>query len=329
MKTQASRTMIGAFVVSALALVVSGVLIFGSGDFLKQRSRFILFFKNSVKGLNVGAPVVFLGVKIGEVKDVAVLSDPSKSSFSIQVVIEVASGKIKKLNTKEFKNVQEMYEYCRQLIDQGLRARLGLQSVVTGQLQIELDFYPEEEAKFIGTNKNFQEIPTILSAFEKITKTVENLPIEDILNKLSSSLTRIDALLNSPDTMEFIKSLKPAIEDARKIFQKADEQFEPLANKLNKTLEAYDKLARNLDQKVDPLIFEVHETVKAITEASKQAETTLRALESVVGDNSVVKVELAATLREFSSAAQSVRHLADYLNRHPEALIRGKGEYNR
>jgi len=89
---QASKTVIGSFVVSALVLVVVGVLIFGSGNYLKERYRFMLFFQDSVKGLSVGAPVIFMGVQIGEVKDINVIADPSESSFLIQVLIELASG---------------------------------------------------------------------------------------------------------------------------------------------------------------------------------------------------------------------------------------------
>jgi paraquat-inducible protein B len=326
---QASKTVIGSFVVSALVLVVVGVLIFGTGNYLKERYRFILFFQDSVKWLIVGAPVIFMGVKIGEVKDINVIANPSESSFLIQVLIELASGKVKRFKAKEFENAQELYEYCDKLIEQGLRARLGLQSVVTGQLQIELDFFPEEAAVLMGTNKKYQEIPTIPSTFEKLTKTLENLPVKEIFDKLSSSLTQIDLLLNSPGTTEFLKSLKLAVEDARKVLHEVGKQVQPMTDKIDETLEAYGKLAQNLDRKVDPLISEVDETVKALADASKQAEKTLRAVENIVGDNSVVTVELTKTLREFSSAARSIRNLSDYLSRHPEALIRGKGGYNR
>ena len=329
MSKQASKTVIGSFVVSALVLVVVGVLIFGSGNYLKERYRFMLFFQDSVKGLSVGAPVIFMGVQIGEVKDINVIADPSESSFLIQVLIELASGKVKRFKTEELGNAQELYEYCDQLIEQGLRARLGLQSVVTGQLQIELDFFPEEVAVLMGMNKKYQEIPTIPSTFEKLTKTLENLPVKEVFDKLSSSLTRIDVLLNSPGTTEFLKSLKLAVEDARKVLQKVDKQVQPMTDKIGEALKAYQNLAQNLDRKIDPLISEVNETVKALAEASKQAEETLRAVENVVGDNSVVTVELTKTLREFSSAARSIRNLSDYLSRHHEALIRGKGGDNR
>jgi len=319
-----SKTVIGIFVVSALALVVASVLIFGSGDFLKDRYKFVLFFKDSVKGLNVGAPVVFLGVQVGEVKDISVIQDPSKSSFYIQVIVELTSGKIKQSLTKVTSAPKETYEYCNQLIKQGLRAELGLQSVVTGQLQIELDFYPKEKAIFVGENAQFQEIPTIPSKFEKLTKTLENLPLKEIVDKVSSSLNRIDALLESPEIIETLQSTKLAMKDARKVFYNINKQVPPLLNKLDVVLESYGALAQNMDQQVAPLSFKVDELVKTVNEASKQADRTLKTIENVVGENSITTVELTETLKEFSSAARSIRNLADYLNRHPETLVRGR-----
>ena len=324
MSKRASKTVIGVFVVSALALVVAGVLIFGSGDFLKERYKFVLFFQDSVKGLNVGAPVIFIGVKIGEVKDIAVIEDPLKSSFYIQVIIELTSGKLKKSITKEFSGVKEIYEYCNQLIEQGLRAELGLQSVLTGQLQIELDFHPEQKPVLVGTNAKYKEIPTIPSKFEILTKRIENMPIEEIVDKVSSSLNRIDALLNSPEIVEILQSMKLTMEDAKKISYKVNKQVQPLMNKLDEALDAYGKLAQNLDRQMVPLSSNIEELVKVVTEASKQADKTLKTIENVVGEDSIATVELTTTLKEFSSAARSIRYLADYLNRHPETLVRGK-----
>ena len=324
MSKKTSKTVIGIFVVSALALVVASVLIFGSGDFLKDRYKFVLFFKDSVKGLNVGAPVVFLGVQVGEVKDISVIQDPLKSSFYIQVIVELTSGKIKQSLTKVTSGPKETYEYCNQLIKQGLRAELGLQSVVTGQLQIELDFYPKEKAIFVGENAQCQEIPTIPSKFEKLTKTLENLPLKEIVDKVSSSLNRIDALLESPEIIETLQSTKLAMKDARKVFYNINKQVPPLLNKLDVVLESYGALAQNVDQQVAPLSFKVDELVKTVNEASKQADRTLKTIENVVGENSITTVELAGTLKEFSSAARSIRNLADYLNRHPETIVRGR-----
>ena len=92
----------------------------------------------------------------------------------------------------------------------------------------------------------------------------------------------------------------------------------------DEALETYGKLAQNLDRQIVPLSSNIEELVKVVTEASKQADKTLKSIENVVGEDSIATVELTTTLKEFSSAARSIRYLADYLNRHPETLVRGK-----
>lgn len=329
MRKQASKTVIGSFVISALALVVIGVLVFGSGNFFKKNYKLILFFRESVKGLSVGAPVVFMGVKIGEVKDITAIEDPSKPFFVISVIIEVQSDKVKKGKIKRFRSAREAYEYIDHLIKQGLRAQLGLQSFITGQLQVELDIHPKEKAVFMGINKEYHEIPTIPSTYEKLAKKMENLPIEKIFNNLSSILARIDVLVNSPEIPESIHSLNLAIKDAKKILHKINEQVEPLTHQLDKTLEAYKTLAQNLDRQVEPVSSNVNETLKALAETTEQAEKTLKNIENTVGKDSVIAAELSTTLTELSSAARSIRNLANYLYRQPNALIRGKGGNHR
>jgi paraquat-inducible protein B len=134
----------------------------------------------------------------------------------------------------------------------------------------------------------------------------------------------MDALLKSPEIREILHSIKLAMEDTRKFSYKMNKQIQPLLKKLDAVLETYNELAQNLDQKIDPLSSNIQELVRVVTDASKQADKTLKTIENVVGEDSVATVELTTTLKEFSSAARSIRNLAEYLNRHPETVVRGK-----
>jgi paraquat-inducible protein B len=93
---------------------------------------------------------------------------------------------------------------------------------------------------------------------------------------------------------------------------------------LDAVLETYSKLAQNLDRQIDPLSSNVQKLVKMVAEASQQADKTLKTFENVVSEDSITMVELKETLKEFTSAARSIRNLADYLNRHPETIVTGK-----
>jgi hypothetical protein len=142
-----NQAVIGAFVVGAVVLAIIGVIVFGSGKMFQKVNLFVMYFEGSVKGLNIGAPVTFRGVKIGSVVDITLRADPKKMEFRIPVVMETEKGKIEK--TAEFKGSDEAA--LKKLIDLGLRARLDMQSMVTGQLLINLEMLPDEPARLSGT----------------------------------------------------------------------------------------------------------------------------------------------------------------------------------
>src|SRR4029453_5234805 len=95
MGSKSTPTMIGAFVVGAIVLVVAGALLFGGGKFLQEKLPYVLFFDSSVEGLNVGAPVVFRGVQVGQVTEIAALADPQTFDVRIKVKIELVRGVVK------------------------------------------------------------------------------------------------------------------------------------------------------------------------------------------------------------------------------------------
>jgi paraquat-inducible protein B len=337
--TQANKTVIGGFVVGAIALAVAGIMIFGSGKFLTETRTFVMYFEGSVKGLNVGAPVILRGVKIGSVKSIVMRADPKSLKVQIPVLVEIIPGNV---DTGGIETNPE--ENLARLIKMGLRAQLGLQSIVTGQLQVEIDFYPDEEARLVGnllgTAEEYPEIPTIPSTFEKITKKVEKLPIDEILNKLSSSLTGIDKLVNSSELPEIIRALKLTVDDTGKLIKNMDAQVKLLATSIDKTVKDFGKLARNADKQIEPLGSGMNATVKDVQDLVRDIdEKTLPQIDATVKDiqktfvdaddlideDSKVVYELENALMEISAMARSMRELADYLKRHPESLIRGKG----
>ncbi len=351
MSEQTSKTVIGGFVVGALALVVIGVLIFGSGEFMKKTNKYALFFKETVRGLDVGSSVAFRGVKIGSVTRVALQYDPQTMTAHIPVIIEVKPdrfevvGGVIKRDPK--KNIQK-------LIELGLRAQLVAESLVTGRLMIELGMHPGTPVRLVGKDTKYPEIPTIPSTFEKFAAKISQLPIEDLFAKAVGAIDAITGLVASPEIKQTIHTLKLGMDDVRELIKNldtqveplaattketvadygrlarnADKQIEPLVKDVRKAVNDYGKLARDIDQHVDPLGKDADEAVKAATSALKPAESTIKDVQNVVSKDSVMTNELKTALRELSAASRSIRVWADYLERHPEALIRGKGGYRR
>ncbi len=345
MNGKASRTLIGAFVVGAVILVVAGLMVFGGGKFMKQTEEFVCFFHGSVKGLSVGAPVLAGGVKIGTVKSITIEYNPKTLAFHVPVIIELQPDRITLVKGQRM----PIDDVLPRLIKRGLRAQLNMGSLITGQLIIELDYYPDTPVKLVGLNKEYPEIPTIPSTFQAIFDTLKGLPLEQALKSLISAVKTFEKILNSAEIPEMLKTANLALIDARRLINDVDGRVGPLADGLDDTVAEYKKIATNVNQKVGPLMNNVDHTVKdargllknidqkvetlavkiakgleASHEAMEQARKTLTILQGRLGKDSPLLNQFENTLREFTEMARSIRSLANYLSRHPEALIQGK-----
>ena len=190
MAKQASKTVIGVFVVGSIAMLIAAVIIFGSGDLFKKRIKFVMFFEDSVKGLAVGAPVIWRGVQVGSVSSIVLQANPKKLTIDVPVVIEFDPDRIE----IEGKRSHDPSAELKRLIDKGLRARMAIQSFVTGSSMIEIDFLPDTPVRLTGLEKEYPEIPTVRSAMTKLTSKLENLPIEKIVGRLDNILETIRQL---------------------------------------------------------------------------------------------------------------------------------------
>lgn len=190
MSKKANKALIGAFVIGAVVLLIMGIITLGSGTLFKRTNKYVLFFDGSIKGLSVGAPVIIRGVKIGVVKDIHLVYDPTIDDLITPVVIEVESSLIK--NVPKRLSIDDYKE----LIKAGLRARLDIQSFITGQLMIALDFYEDKPAKLHNVAKQHPEIPTLPTSSD-IFELMEELPIKDIADNLGQTVTGLNKLINS------------------------------------------------------------------------------------------------------------------------------------
>jgi paraquat-inducible protein B len=378
MSKMANKSLIGAFVVGAIALAVISVIIFGSGKFLSKLQTYVLYFQGSVKGLSVGSPVLYRGVKIGEVKDIAVQFDAEKIDFNLPVIIDVDVDRFRPTGARKTKP----YEFYQTMIDKGLRAQLQSQSFVTGQLAVALDFYPDKPAKLHGLDKRYRELPTVPTPIEELQKTIQDLNLKEFAEKVKETLNGIDKAVNSPEIAKTLKSVSGAAEETRVMVKNVSSQVTPLVSNLNETVKDARKMVENLDRqmatvlpsiegtmkdaqklvqhvdtRIDPMAANAEEAMKGINslvnkdvknlvgnldqgvakvvpELAKSLETlrgtlqeaqgALRSVGGSAGAQSPLMYQLTKTLEELANAAQSLRSMADYLEQHPESLIRGK-----
>lgn len=276
---QPNMKLIGLFVGAGLIALAWMFAYFLKSKFSDNETVVVMYFDESVKGLDVGAPVLFKGVKIGEVTEVKLKANLQTMQFLIPVYAKIYNGKSLITDTKDER------ERLDKFISDGLRAQLAINSVITGQLLIELDMFPKSKVVLheLAENELF-EIPTIGSPFSEISKSLQVLPVTQIANDIHS------------------------------ITQTLDQQLPPLLKKMNTTLDTLDTM----------LLENKNNAAKMVQEFGTAAHNVGGAAQSfdlLVGENAE---SIAAMIESFSAAAASMKNLTDYLQMYPSALITGK-----
>lgn len=333
MSRKANPAVVGGFVLGAIAIAVGGLFFFGGGKFFRTTSTYVAYFDGSLKGLEIGAPVTFRGVRIGTVKDISVVYDVDNSELTIPVIFEVDLDRLVLAGDLD-KAIESDDDDSVVLIERGLRAQLQMRSMVTGQLAVNLDFFPGSPLVYHGTYKGYEEYPTVPSEVEKLRDIAEkfvsqlqDVPVDEIaadirsllesMNELVSSdeleraIAGADSLINSPDLAASVKSLRRALEQA------------------DAAMQSVQRLADHADESLEPLADALKGASNELGGLLDEAARVLKAVESSLNEDSDLRVRTITAMEEVAAAARSVRTLADYLERHPEAIVKGKQEAGR
>jgi paraquat-inducible protein B len=327
MSKPANKTMIGIFVLGAITLLVIGIVVLGSGKFFRKTFKAVCFFEGSVGGLEVGSPVVFNGVRIGEVTDVVLRYDTRDLTATIPVYIEIDPQRLKTLGPRP----RSFEENLKLLIDHGLRARLELESIVTGKLQVSLGLYPDRPVRLVGSDQKYSEIPTIPTTVQEITKRIEQLPLEEIIKNIATAVEGINRVVNSPEITRTIQSVSQAAEEAKGLIQNLKSQTTTLTSSIDGTVKDVQKLVQDIDRQVEPLGPSIQRTLSSIEKTSDEAGMTLRqaqqvlaVLEGDIGEDSELVYELKKAIKEVGTAGKAIQSLAKALEQQPESLLFGR-----
>ena len=332
MSKKANPTVIGSFVVGAVVLVVVGILVFSSGQFFGSTLNFVLYFEDSLKGLNPGAPVMFRGTKVGTVTDIKVVIDAQDQTIRVPVFMELDDKEVEVINigpdTLQEPGVAQdrEKEFIQKLIEErGLRAQLEMQSLVTGQLLVQLDFFPDTPINLHpGIHDQFPEFPTTQSSLKQFAQKLEDLPLTELLQSAISAVQSLDRFLNDPAIVSIGGEAKGLVMDLRKVVKDVDGKLPGLVTGFDETLRETKGLVKNINSRIGPMAASIQEAAVAARTSLEQAQGTLSTIEGAISEDSPLRFRLTAALKELAAAARSVRDLADYLERHPEAVLKGK-----
>ena len=279
MSQKANPRLIGVFILIAFFVSIGTFFMMNRDRFFSHTTKYVLYFQGAGKGWNGGAPVVFNGVPIGRIINISLVTDMQTLEIKIPVIIETNANSFIILNQKKRINPhagnEEIRRFTDEMIAKGLRARLIPQSILTGQMMVDLSYLPNTPVNLTPTTLKMIQIPTLPSITDELTKTLQKIPLDE-------TFTRLNKLLE--ETAVFVATLNGDAPEIVKEIRKITALVESMSLKADKALDSFNEDSRTM-------------------------------------------LDLNKMLRDFSAAAESLRNWADYLERHPEALLKGKGGY--
>lgn len=334
MSKRTSPAVIGAFVIGAILLLTVGFAIFGGSQIFTNKSRYVAYFDEPTDGLRVGSNVLLNGVRIGYVSDIDLLFDQVNFETLTQVTMEILEDSYVITNEGRFSDevMSTAVEHETLVGIAGLRAHLEVESFVTGQLWIVLELEPDSVPVFRGAEPPYPEIPTVKSNIAKLltrledwaTEFRENVDIGELSRLLNSVLAGVDQLVHSQDLHEALAGLNGLVND---------ESTQAVARELQAALEeirmaAADARAlfRSAEGDIDAVAADVEKIQVRLETTLAATEQTLNTARQRLRGDSEQLYRLSMTLDELEKAARAMREFFDYMERNPEALLRGKSE---
>ena len=316
MSTKNQYVAIGAFVVGAL-LILSVLLMYLVGSGLGSRERVIMVFDGSVKGLNVGAPLALRGVKVGQVTDIQVILDSKTLELIMLVEADLDAGSVQVRGGLNDRLTEE-------LIEQGLRAQLNVQSLLTGLLYIQLDFFPDTEIKLVEVDSPHFQFPTVPTDLEKITRKLQEVDLTRIIDDVNELAEALHTMVDGEQFGQLPANFNTALTSVTTLSEQLQTQLASTGPKLDSMLEESTDAVANVNAELPQLAELLSGNLADLDKAINAFEQTLGQVDNLVAGDSATVVEVNRALQEVSRAGRAVQALANTLERKPEALLRGK-----
>jgi paraquat-inducible protein B len=319
MGRRVSPTLVGAFAIGAVAIIVIAIVALGSGSLFRKTRQYVMYFSGSVNGLLVGASVKMEGVPVGAVKEIRLGFNPRgepvdeiPAKVKIAVIVELDENMLRARGVRNVDLADP--QHIERAVQHGLRGVLAMESLLTGILYVDLEMLPDTPANFVQQeNDEYVEIPTIPTALEQaqvtITQILEHLQRADFDKTLSDLSATLEAL------KKFTSS--PQLQDAVTNLAKASAQLAATAASIR-------RLADNMNAQTGPLAKSLRQTADKANLTLAQAQAALANLQATFDPQAPLALQLNETLIELSKSARSMRELTDYLERNPSSIVRGK-----
>ena len=336
MAARANPKLIGVFVVGGLALLVLVVIGFASTSFFAARIPIVMYFPGDVGGLDVGAAVTFKGVHVGTVTNVELRYNVAEMSFQIPVHAEILPEHFTVVgHLDEPRSGKRM----SQLIKAGLRARLGSESLVTGKLLVNLDFYPDTPITLVGNDdKDFMEVPTLPTQMAELQASISGFltalgkaDLPGLVGDMRKLVTNVDTQVTTTDTSALVEQLRGVLDSVQQDAGDLTASLTRTSDTLNREIGSLSTEGVGTLRSANGAFTSIQATVSAarpivdnLDKAAQRAAALMVSAQGAIEPGSPLQRELLSTLKEIGTAARSLRVLSDNLARNPNSVLFGK-----
>ncbi len=331
---------IGVFVVFSVFLIMAAIVIFSGGKFFSKDTQVIIFFEGSLQGLNIGAPVTYRGVTVGQVKDIRIHIQPDESpdhALVIPVIISLDAADSLIVNSPHLGSNKDISKYLKEMCDSGLRAKLKLVSLVTGKRYVDLAFYKNSKAVYRDRIGHYVEIPSLPSEMQQITKIMEGVDFDKLFTKVMRTFDSLDQLtsglaktLDNTKTQGLVDELSSTTVLLNQILVQLHSDIPSILKQVDSGLAQFNALTNNadavvssLDRQIDPIVKSAQTTLSAIDATVKQANDLLVQAQSILKPSSPLYYSATTAIQQLTQTADAIERLSEYIHRNPEALIFG------
>jgi paraquat-inducible protein B len=269
-----------------------------------------MVFEQSVRGLAIGAPVELLGVEIGSVRSVSLQPDRGGGHYPAEVLAEIFPSRLGAMRTafnggNNRQALSDDHAFMKRLVEHGLRAQVRTGNLLTGQNYVGLDFVPKAARATLDERAATPTVPSVPGTFSdlqpqlaEIVSRVSKIRFDEIGANLNQTLQRASAATG--DLQETLKSASAASRTLQEALSSANQAIQQLSPEAQRALG------------------DLRATLNA-------AQGTLGSFErSVVQPEAPLLRNANDAIIEMQRAARALRQLSDYLQQHPESLLRGK-----
>jgi paraquat-inducible protein B len=314
---------VGGFVLGGLAIVVAAILFFGGEDVFSRKTKAVVYFEGSVGGLVPGAPVTFRGVRVGSVSKVMLAIDPNLMRARIPVYLKLEPDRVTLVSGATGAPM------LRRLIAAGLRAKLESESLVTGQMLVDLDFIPgargatEADA---GTDPEIPEIPAITSDLQQLREELTRAPIAETVTQALHTLAAVETIAEHIDArlLPLAGSAQRTLDSAARTVEIAGDSIQQLQRDVSSTLGAVQALASDGRVQLGARGKELSQTLLTAEKTLQAVNTLVVSTNSLVAPGAAPRDDLEATLRDLAATAGALRELSRAIERDPTIVVRGR-----